>query len=739
MAVGTRSRSKKPAGGDADTPAFGGIAERYRRAGDLDKAVALCREGLKKFPDQISGRVTLGWALLDQGKYDEAQVELEYALKRAPDNLAAIRGLAELHDRAESTMMLPMDGPGQWPPDAAMIEEAAAAAEAPAAEPPAASPPAAKAESQTPEPEWVAAPPVAEPVEEPIAAAPPVAPAAAVETTPPAGVASAGAGYDTTPVAYTRASDHEPAKPGKPAKPAKRATIDIDPPMSEAEIAALSALLQQEEELAAAAEANAPMPMPAPVESAAVETAAIDETPAAIEPAPAEYAPLEHVEHVAPVVDSGPMSHLSAEDLAAELVAASKRPPEQAPELFARAATEEAFSDVPAREVDFSLPAVVEPLMEMPAGITLEPIVEVAEVPEPVAEIHEPIAEIHEPVPEIPEEIPEVHAASEVHQPIPEVQAIAEAHEELPEIQAIAEAPELPEPQPVADVHPIEDIPAAAEVHAAIEMPEPVVLTPEPFVVPEVAEAPVVDVGAIVEMPALEAPRASEVMPEQIEAPEPFEVGELDPPIVIPDAMPVAASSDYVAPDAPDVFDHAASSPEAPDLAAAAMTTPAAFSEPQPEPTFDAYVPSAVEPPAADDGFAERFDELLHAPAASTDAAAFAAREIPEPVEPDEEPVPVQSAQIQPLHWPQDVIAPAPAVGLSNLPPVALAKGEMSSPAKGDVVAIPLPATPSFAGSSSSAKAPERNPEDELAARRMRKMLKRIEMRRVEIRRESVA
>jgi len=106
-----------------DTPAFGGIAERFRRAGDLDRAVALCRDGLKKFPDHLSARVTLGWALLDQGKYEDARIELEQALKRAPDNLAAIRGLAELHDRAEHTMLLPMDGPGQWPPDAESVDE----------------------------------------------------------------------------------------------------------------------------------------------------------------------------------------------------------------------------------------------------------------------------------------------------------------------------------------------------------------------------------------------------------------------------------------------------------------------------------------------------------------------------------------------------------------------------------------------------------------------------------------
>ncbi len=108
-----------------DTAAFGAIAERFRRAGALERAVELCREGLQKFPDHISARVTLGWSLLDLGKYDEARVELEQVLRRAPDNLAAIRGLAELHDRFEHTLHLPMDGPGQWPPPPESIDEAA--------------------------------------------------------------------------------------------------------------------------------------------------------------------------------------------------------------------------------------------------------------------------------------------------------------------------------------------------------------------------------------------------------------------------------------------------------------------------------------------------------------------------------------------------------------------------------------------------------------------------------------
>lgn len=81
------------------SPSFGVIAERHRRAGQLDRAVSLCREGLAVFPDYLAARVTLGYALMEQGLEREAHRELRAVLERAPDNLAAIRGLAELHSK----------------------------------------------------------------------------------------------------------------------------------------------------------------------------------------------------------------------------------------------------------------------------------------------------------------------------------------------------------------------------------------------------------------------------------------------------------------------------------------------------------------------------------------------------------------------------------------------------------------------------------------------------------------
>jgi tetratricopeptide (TPR) repeat protein len=77
-------------------------AEKLRRAGNPQAAIDLCRDALVRFPGHLSARVTLGWALLDIGRLKEAREEFEAVRKSAPDNFAAIRGLAQLHVLEES-------------------------------------------------------------------------------------------------------------------------------------------------------------------------------------------------------------------------------------------------------------------------------------------------------------------------------------------------------------------------------------------------------------------------------------------------------------------------------------------------------------------------------------------------------------------------------------------------------------------------------------------------------------
>jgi tetratricopeptide (TPR) repeat protein len=84
---------------DPTSLAFAHLAEEYRRAGRFEEAITTCRAGLKVHPTYISAKVTLGRALMEAGDLDAAHTELQAVMSAAPDNLAAIRGLAEIHQR----------------------------------------------------------------------------------------------------------------------------------------------------------------------------------------------------------------------------------------------------------------------------------------------------------------------------------------------------------------------------------------------------------------------------------------------------------------------------------------------------------------------------------------------------------------------------------------------------------------------------------------------------------------
>jgi tetratricopeptide (TPR) repeat protein len=90
----TRRIQKDPA-----SIAFAQLAEEHRRIGNFTESIAVARQGLAQHPSYLSARVTLGRALMELGRYDEGQEELEQVLRSAPDNLAAIRALAEIHQR----------------------------------------------------------------------------------------------------------------------------------------------------------------------------------------------------------------------------------------------------------------------------------------------------------------------------------------------------------------------------------------------------------------------------------------------------------------------------------------------------------------------------------------------------------------------------------------------------------------------------------------------------------------
>lgn len=88
---------------DPASIAFAQLAEEYRRAGRYEDAVRVARAGLARHPGYLSARVTLGRVLVELDQLDAAKTELETVLKSAPENLAAIRARAEIHQRRGDT------------------------------------------------------------------------------------------------------------------------------------------------------------------------------------------------------------------------------------------------------------------------------------------------------------------------------------------------------------------------------------------------------------------------------------------------------------------------------------------------------------------------------------------------------------------------------------------------------------------------------------------------------------
>ena len=92
---------KRRVSADPASLAFAALAEEYRKEGRYPEAIETCRVGLQRHPAYLSARVTLGRALIGVGDYEAARLELEAVLRVAPENLAAIRAMADIYSRLQ--------------------------------------------------------------------------------------------------------------------------------------------------------------------------------------------------------------------------------------------------------------------------------------------------------------------------------------------------------------------------------------------------------------------------------------------------------------------------------------------------------------------------------------------------------------------------------------------------------------------------------------------------------------
>src|SRR5919206_2873604 len=75
---------------------FARLANEYRKAGNLERAIDICRAHVPLQPTYISGYIVLGQALFENGQLDEARATFETALGLDPENLIGLRQLGDI-------------------------------------------------------------------------------------------------------------------------------------------------------------------------------------------------------------------------------------------------------------------------------------------------------------------------------------------------------------------------------------------------------------------------------------------------------------------------------------------------------------------------------------------------------------------------------------------------------------------------------------------------------------------
>src|SRR3954471_12236454 len=75
---------------------FAPLANEYRQVGDFDQAIFICQEYLPQQPGHMVGHSVFGQALFEAKRLPEAKTVFETALSLDPENLIALRHLADI-------------------------------------------------------------------------------------------------------------------------------------------------------------------------------------------------------------------------------------------------------------------------------------------------------------------------------------------------------------------------------------------------------------------------------------------------------------------------------------------------------------------------------------------------------------------------------------------------------------------------------------------------------------------
>jgi Flp pilus assembly protein TadD len=78
---------------------FALLADLYRKAGRMDDAIAVCRDGLLRHPHYTTARLILAKALLSRQDFAAALAEIDAILRVSPNDVQCHRLAAEAHRR----------------------------------------------------------------------------------------------------------------------------------------------------------------------------------------------------------------------------------------------------------------------------------------------------------------------------------------------------------------------------------------------------------------------------------------------------------------------------------------------------------------------------------------------------------------------------------------------------------------------------------------------------------------
>jgi tetratricopeptide (TPR) repeat protein len=84
---------------DPSSLGFALLADLYRKAGRVDDAIAVCRNGLLRHPHYATARLILAKALMSRQDFSAALAEIEAILRVSPNDVQCHRLAAEVHRR----------------------------------------------------------------------------------------------------------------------------------------------------------------------------------------------------------------------------------------------------------------------------------------------------------------------------------------------------------------------------------------------------------------------------------------------------------------------------------------------------------------------------------------------------------------------------------------------------------------------------------------------------------------